>query len=86
LSIELVIKRDGEIGFQGTTSTNQLHRTFDDLVDYLYRDNTHAHGAILMTGTGIVPPSDFTLEPGDEVTITIEGIGTLTNPVIRLGS
>lgn len=86
LAIELVIRRGGEIAFQGSTSTNQLHRTFDDLVEYLYRDNTHYHGAILMTGTGIVPPSDFTLEAGDEVSITIDGIGTLTNPVIRLGS
>jgi 2-dehydro-3-deoxy-D-arabinonate dehydratase len=86
LTIELVIRRNGEIGFQGITSTNQLHRTFDDLVSYLYRDNTHYHGAILMTGTGIVPPSDFTLEGGDEVSITIDGIGTLTNPVIRLGA
>jgi 2-dehydro-3-deoxy-D-arabinonate dehydratase len=86
LSIELVIRRDGEVGFQGTTNTNQLHRTFADLVDYLYRDNTHFHGAILMTGTGIVPPSEFTLEAGDEVSITIDGIGTLTNPVIRLGA
>lgn len=86
LTIELVIQRDGEIGFQGSTSTNQLHRTFEDLVEYLYRDNTHFHGAILMTGTGIVPPSDFTLEAGDEVSITIDGIGTLTNPVIRLGA
>lgn len=85
LPIELVIKRNGETAFQGTTNTNQLHRTFEDLVDYLYRDNTHVHGAILMTGTGIVPPSDFTLEAGDEVSITIVGIGTLTNPVIRLG-
>jgi 2-dehydro-3-deoxy-D-arabinonate dehydratase len=86
LSIELVIRRDDAVGFQGTTNTNQLHRTFADLVDYLYRDNTHFHGAILMTGTGIVPPSEFTLEAGDEVSITIDGIGTLTNPVIRLGA
>lgn len=86
LPIELVIRRDGKVGFQGTTNTNQLHRTFADLVEYLYRDNTHYHGAILMTGTGIVPPSDFTLEAGDEVSITIDGIGTLTNPVIRLGA
>jgi 2-dehydro-3-deoxy-D-arabinonate dehydratase len=86
LTIELVIRRNGEIGFQGSTSTNQLHRTFEDLVEYLYRDNTHFHGAILMTGTGIVPPSDFTLEAGDEVSITIDGIGTLTNPVVRLGT
>jgi 2-dehydro-3-deoxy-D-arabinonate dehydratase len=85
LTIELLIERDGAVGFQGTTSTNQLHRTFDDLVEYLYRDNTHYHGAILMTGTGIVPPSDFTLEAGDQVSITIDGIGTLTNPVVRLG-
>jgi 2-dehydro-3-deoxy-D-arabinonate dehydratase len=86
LTIELLIERDGSVGFQGTTSTNQLHRTFDDLVEYLYRDNTHYHGAILMTGTGIVPPSAFTLEAGDQVSITIDGIGTLTNPVIRLGA
>jgi len=86
LPIELVIRRGGEIGFQGSTNTNQLHRTFDDLVRYLYLDNTHFHGAVLMTGTGIVPPSEFTLEAGDEVTITIDGIGTLTNPVIRLGA
>jgi 2-dehydro-3-deoxy-D-arabinonate dehydratase len=86
LTIELLIERDGAVGFQGTTSTNQLHRTFDDLVEYLYRDNTHYHGAILMTGTGIVPPSDFTLEAGDQVSITIDGIGTLSNPVVRLGA
>jgi 2-dehydro-3-deoxy-D-arabinonate dehydratase len=86
LGIELIIRRNGEVGFQGSTNTNQLHRTFDDLVEYLYRDNTHFHGSILMTGTGIVPPSEFTLEAGDEVTITIDGIGTLTNPVIRLGA
>jgi 2-dehydro-3-deoxy-D-arabinonate dehydratase len=86
LSIELVIRRDGEVGFAGTTNTNQLHRTFADLVEYLFRDNTYFHGAILMTGTGIVPPSEFTLEAGDDVSITIDGIGTLTNPVIRLGA
>lgn len=86
LAIELTIRRNGEIGFQGSTNTNQLHRTFDDLVHYLYLDNTHFHGAVLMTGTGIVPPSEFTLEGGDEVSIAIEGIGTLTNPVIRLGA
>ena len=86
LTIELVITRAGEVGFKGTTSTNQLHRTFEDLVKYLFLDNTHSHGAILMTGTGIVPPTEFTLEAGDEVSITIDGIGTLTNPVIRLGA
>lgn len=85
LAIELTIRRDGAVGFQGSTNTNQLHRSFEDLVEYLYRDNTHYHGAVLMTGTGIVPPSEFTLEAGDEVTIAIEGIGSLTNPVVRLG-
>lgn len=85
LPIELVIRRGGQIAFQGSTNTDQLHRTFEDLVHYLYLDNTHFHGAILMTGTGIVPPSEFTLEGGDEVSITIDGIGTLTNPVVRLG-
>jgi len=84
LPITLKITRNGEVAFQGETGTDQMHRTFDDLKGYLFRHNTFAHGVFLMTGTGIVPPSDFTLEDGDIVEITIEGIGTLVNPVVRL--
>lgn len=83
-AVRLVIERDGAVAFEGETSTNQIHRTFPDLITHLFQDNDFPHGAILMTGTGIVPPSEFTLEGGDTVSITIDGIGTLTNPVIRL--
>jgi 2-dehydro-3-deoxy-D-arabinonate dehydratase len=51
------------------------------LVDYLYRETSFPDGCVLLTGTGIVPPDDFTLEHGDEIFITIEGVGTLHNIV-----
>ncbi len=84
LSIRLVIERDGAEAFRGEISCQEIHRSLDDLVRYLFRGNTFPNGAILMTGTGIVPPDDFTLTEGDTVHITIEGIGTLTNPVKTL--
>jgi 2-dehydro-3-deoxy-D-arabinonate dehydratase len=83
-SVRIVIERDGATVFDGETSTNQIHRTFPDLITHLFQDNDFPRGAILMTGTGIVPPSEFTLEGGDTVSITIDGIGTLMNPVVRL--
>ncbi|MGH2550815.1 MAG: fumarylacetoacetate hydrolase family protein [Thermomicrobiales bacterium] len=83
-AVDLTITRDGAVAFAGATNTNQLHRTLADLVEYLFRDNDFPSGAILMTGTGIIPPSEFTLQAGDLVDITIAGIGTLSNPVIRL--
>ena len=70
--------------FQDSTATSQLHRSLADLIEYLLRDNEFPAGVFLMTGTGIVPPSEFTLQDGDEVTIHIEGIGSLVNPVVRL--
>jgi 2-dehydro-3-deoxy-D-arabinonate dehydratase len=84
LKIELAIERDGTEHFRGETSTDQIHRTFEDLVSYLHRGNDFPEGAVLLTGTGIIPPDVFTLADGDVVHITIEGIGTLTNPVTRL--
>ncbi|MER3486078.1 MAG: hypothetical protein C4345_09010, partial [Chloroflexota bacterium] len=83
LPIRLIIRRGGHVAFEGETSTAQMHRTFDDLVRYVRRCNDFPHGVLLMTGTGIVPPSDFTLADGDEVEIIIDGIGSLRNPVIR---
>lgn len=83
-AIDLTIMRDGAVAFEGATNTNQLHRTLADLIEYLFRDNDFPFGAILMTGTGIIPPSEFSLQDGDIVDITIAGIGTLSNPVIRL--
>ena len=84
LQITLVIERNGTEAFRGETGTDQIHRSLDELVRYLRRGNTFPDGVVLMTGTGIVPPDDFTLTEGDVVHITIEGIGTLTNPVTRL--
>ena len=59
----------------------QMRRTQEELASYLFRELTFRAGAFLLTGTGIVPPDDFTLRSGDLVSITIEGIGTLENPV-----
>jgi 2-dehydro-3-deoxy-D-arabinonate dehydratase len=84
LEIQLTIRRNGTQLFQDSTATSQLHRSLSDLIDYLLRDNKFPAGVFLMTGTGIVPPSEFTLQDGDEVTIRIDGIGSLINPVVRL--
>jgi 2-dehydro-3-deoxy-D-arabinonate dehydratase len=84
LEIQLTIRRDGAQLFQESTATSQLHRSLSDLMEYLLRDNEFPAGVFLMTGTGIVPPSEFTLQDGDEVTVRIDGIGSLVNPVIRL--
>jgi 2-dehydro-3-deoxy-D-arabinonate dehydratase len=81
--IELTITRDEEVVFDGSTQLGQMKRTPDELVDYLYRDNSFPAGCLLLTGTGVVPESDITLAPGDEVVITIGPLGTLRNRVIR---
>jgi 2-dehydro-3-deoxy-D-arabinonate dehydratase len=81
VGIKLVIRRGGKVGFEGTTSVSQMARTPEDLVSWLGRENEFPHGVLLMTGTGIVPPDEFSLTSGDVVDITIDGIGTLTNPV-----
>jgi 2-dehydro-3-deoxy-D-arabinonate dehydratase len=83
VGIRLVIRRAGEIAFEGTTSVAQMARTPEELVDWLGRENRFPHGVVLLTGTGIVPPDVFSLAPGDHVEITIDGIGTLANPVGR---
>ena len=79
--IELTIRRSVEVAFQGETSVSQLKRTPQELAGFLYRDNTFPTGALLMTGTGIVPGDEVTLQSGDEVAIHIQGIGTLINPM-----
>ena len=83
IGIGLSIRRAGAVVFTGQTSVAQLARSLEELVGWLGRDNSFPQGAFLLTGTGIVPESSFTLEPGDLVDITIDGIGTLTNPVVR---
>jgi len=84
LAITLTIERGGVEHFTGETSTRQMHRSFSDLVAYLHRHNEFPHGVVLMTGTGIIPPAEFTLEDGDVVNISVAEIGTLRNPVKRL--
>jgi 2-dehydro-3-deoxy-D-arabinonate dehydratase len=80
-TIQMTITRSGAAVFSGQTSTTQMRRTQEELASYLFRELTFRAGAFLLTGTGIVPPDDFTLRSGDLVSITIEGIGTLENPV-----
>jgi 2-dehydro-3-deoxy-D-arabinonate dehydratase len=84
LAIRMVITRDGSDVFHGESNTNQIARPLAQLVEYLTRANDFPNGAVLLTGTGIVPPSDFTLQAGDMVSITIDGIGTLGNPTYRI--
>lgn len=79
--ISIAIERGGQPAFKGETTLAQMKRKPQELVQYLYRDQTFPHGAFLLTGTGIVPPDSFTLERGDAIRISIEGIGTLENPV-----
>jgi len=81
--IRLKIERDGAAVFEGETDVDQMARTFEDLIEYLGRDQEFPEGVFLMTGTGVVPDSDFTLAAGDIVHITIDGIGTLTNPIVQ---
>ncbi len=83
IGIDLQIVRGGDVVFSGQTTAAEMARPFDDLVQWLSRENVFPDGAFLMTGTGIVPTSEFTLEPGDVVHITIDGVGTLSNPIIR---
>ncbi len=72
--------------FAGETSTAQMKRSFDELVEFLLRDNPVPPGSVLLTGTGLVPPDDFTLEPGHVVEIEVPGIGILSNPVVLASS
>lgn len=81
LTITLSISRDGVEAFSGQTSTQRMRRSPEELVGFLTRENTFPVGALLMTGTGLVPPDSFTLASGDVIAITIDGIGTLTNTV-----
>lgn len=78
-TVTLEILRAGTAAFTGSTTLSQLKRAPLELAGFLFRDNTFPHGAFLMTGTGIVPPDDFSLRRGDEVRIAIAGIGSLTN-------
>jgi 2-dehydro-3-deoxy-D-arabinonate dehydratase len=77
-----ILGEAGDVLFAAETSTARMKRSFEDLVAYLVRDNPVPARSVLLTGTGLVPPDDFTLEPGHVVEITVPGIGTLSNPVV----
>ena len=77
--IALEIRRGGAAVFKGAITVASIKRGFEELAGFLFRDNSFPNGCFLMTGTGIVPPNDFTLQRGDEIRIAIEPIGTLIN-------
>jgi 2-dehydro-3-deoxy-D-arabinonate dehydratase len=81
LTIKLAIARAGKTAFEGETRTSQIKRPLEELVGFLGRELDFPRGVLLLTGTGIVPPTEFSLSPGDVVRITI-GEMTLENPVV----
>lgn len=82
--IRLTITRRGQLAFEGVTSLAQMVRSFEDLIGWLRRDNSFPHGVILLTGTGIVPPDDFSLRAEDHIHIEVAGIGRLSNVVEQI--
>ena len=78
------ISRESKAIFEGSVSTSQMKKSIKTLTDYLKRDNTLGTFTLLMTGTSIVPPDDFTLQDGDIVEIEIENIGQLRNRAVQL--
>jgi 2-dehydro-3-deoxy-D-arabinonate dehydratase len=79
--IALEIRRGGVLAFSGATTLKEMKRRPEELVEYLYRNNSFPKGCFLLTGTGVVPPDSFTLKAGDEIRITIPPIGILVNTV-----
>ena len=84
LGVQCLIVRDTKTVFEGTTSTSDMARTCLELADWLQRSNRVPEMTTVLTGTSIVPPPDFSLQPGDNVIITIDEIGTLENSVIQV--
>lgn len=81
--ISIQISRGEETVFNGSISINRMKRKHTELAEFLFRETSFPFGVYLMTGTGVVPPDDFTLQGGDEVSITIPPIGTLRNTVVQ---
>jgi 2-dehydro-3-deoxy-D-arabinonate dehydratase len=79
--IEIRLLAEGEVVYEAATSTSRMRRSFEELASWLVRDNPIPAGAVLLTGTGLVPPDDVALAPGQQVEIRIPGIGRLVNPV-----
>jgi 2-dehydro-3-deoxy-D-arabinonate dehydratase len=79
--IRMTIHRDGDSVYRGEVAISQIKRSLTELAGWLYRESDYIHGCFLMTGTCLVPGNDFTLQEGDNVEISIDGIGTLNNTV-----
>lgn len=82
LEVSLKIERDGEVAFEGSANTSSMKRDCNYLADWLQRHNRVPNGTTVCTGTGTIPPPEFTLAEGDVVSISIDGIGVLVNPVV----
>ena len=80
-TIHLIINRESKSVFEGSIAISQIKRSFEELVSFVYRECSFPNGSLIMTGTGIVPPAEFTLQNGDEIKISIDGIGELANTV-----
>lgn len=80
-NIHLQINRGGKLAYEGRVALSQMKRTPEELVSFVYRECSFPNGCLIMTGTGIVPENDFTLQSGDEIRISIDGIGQLVNMV-----
>ena len=80
-TISLAIMRENKNVFENSIAISQIKRTFQELVSFVYRECSFPHGCLIMTGTGIVPGSDFTLQSGDQIKISIDNIGELVNIV-----
>jgi 2-dehydro-3-deoxy-D-arabinonate dehydratase len=81
-TIRLQINRNDKDVFEAGIAISQIKRSFGELVSFVFRECSFPHGCLIMTGTGIVPENDFTLKSGDEIKISIDGIGTLVNGVM----
>lgn len=84
LDVRLDISRDGKSVFSGESSTSNMKRSFDELRDFLCRCQNFTDGAVLLTGTGIVPDDTFSLQENDVVSISVKHLGTLENPVVEI--
>ncbi|MHC1764806.1 MAG: fumarylacetoacetate hydrolase family protein [Verrucomicrobiia bacterium] len=80
--MSIQIRRQEQIVFTGHTEMNRMKRSFDELAGFLFRSQVFPHGAVLLTGTGVVPPDSFTLQEGDVIRMELPGVGVLSNPVV----
>jgi 2-dehydro-3-deoxy-D-arabinonate dehydratase len=83
--IAMQIERDGQVVFEGSTSTGEMRRSFGELVDWLFRAVDFPAGVVLLTGTGVVPGGDFTLREGDRIVVDVSEVGVLSNFVTVVG-